>query len=584
MKKKYFITTILLLLSSFLLLNCEKREETLYQEFPAVSFLDSVKTVASEGGDVVLKYAVENPVEGADVDASSEAEWISDVVAADGQVSLSVAVNESAEERTALVTLIYSYNDGEPVTAVAEIIQAGKEEVPVPTVELDGLDAPVPAEGGEVVLNYSVENPVDGAEVRASSEAEWLVNPSAADGKLTLTVAANTETSPRTATVRLTYTYGEGESVEAETEITQEADVPDPIVFFTEESLTVPYEGGPAELAYTVENPVEDARIDASSEAEWITEVEAADGKVTLIVAANTESSPRSAAVVLAYSYGEDNEVVAHAAVNQDGKPQEPVSDLYVARFTAANVATLADNGADVTVTFSGLDMKSSADIPEAELNVHTYFQYSYLRDNLGLFDSSGAPLKAITDASGRKYHLPSFAEITLLVPANVYPSFRNAKMQYNDFSETGLSEVGIEDGTVSKMKQGTKEIVYGIRFIGSDQAAAYRWEWHKTSTEDAYLSIKIKALDNNGTDASFETVADEAYWTDAEVELNFPILGIIMDDGSFNLRGNNAFYWASTPKVSNTAYAFIANVNMTNANGGAPITMAHPLRLIADE
>lgn len=576
---------MLLLLSSLLLLNCEKREDTVLQELPTVSFLDSVKTVASEGGDVVLRYAVENPIDGADVVASSEVEWISDVVAADGQVSLSVAVNESAEERAALVTLTYSYDDGEQVTDVAEIIQTGKEEVPVPTVELNGLDAPVPAEGGEVVLNYSVENPVDGADVEASSEAEWLVNPSAADGKLTLTVVANTETSPRTATVRLIYTYGEGESVEAETEITQDAFVPDPIVSFTEESLTVSYEGGPAELAYTVENPVEDARIDASSEAEWITGVEAADGKVTFIVAANTETSPRSATVVLTYSYGDGAAITAQAAVNQDGRPQEPVSELYVARFTAANVATLADNGEDVTVTFSSLDMKSSADIPEAELNVHTYFQYSYLRDDLGLFDVSGTPLKEITDASGRKYHLPSLAEITLLVPANVYPSFRNANMPYNDFSETGLSEVGIEDGTVSKMKQGgTKEIVYGIRFIGSEQAAAYRWEWHKTSTEDAYLSIKIKALENNGTDASFNTVADEAYWTDAEVELNFPILGIIMDDGSFNLRGNNAFYWASTPKVSNTACAFIANANMANANGGAPITMAHPLRLIADE
>lgn len=580
--KKYSI--VIMFLSLLLLLNCEKREETLLQELPAVSFLDSVKTVASAGGNIVLRYAVENPVEDADVDASSEAEWITDVVAVDGQVNLSVAVNEDVEERTSVVILTYSYGGGESVTAEAEIVQEGKEEVPDPIVALDSPDAPAPAEGCEMELCYTIENPVDGAELKASSEAAWITGIKAADGKVTFTVEANVETSQRSAAVLLNYTYGEGMSVEAETEVVQEAFVPAPIVSFDEESLAMSCEGGPVELAYTVENPVEGARIEASSEAEWITDVEAVDGKVAFVVAVNTETSSRSAAVVLTYSYGDGAVLTAQADVIQEGRPQEPASDLYVARFTTANVATLTDNGTDVTVTFSSLDMRSSADIPEAELNVHTYFQYSYLRDILGLFDTSGAPLKEIVDASGRKYHLPSLAEITLLVPTNVFPTFRNANMLYNDFNESGLSEVGIEDGTVSKMKQGTKDIVYGIRFIGSDQAAAYRWEWHKTTTEDAYLSIKIKALDNNGLDASFDIVADEAYWTDAEIELDFPVLGVVMDNGTFNLRGNNAFYWASTPKVSNTACALIANVNMANANGGAPVMMGHPLRLIAVE
>ena len=571
------------LLMSAMFVSCEEYEKDGMTMIPELTFADSVVTIAADGGDAELMYTVENPVDGAEVRASSKAEWITDVVALDETVVFTVLTNTETDERTAVLELVYSYDDGDSVTAVAEVVQSGVEEVVAPVVELDDMDSLVQAEGGKIEIGYTVKNPVDGAETRASSNVQWLDNIIAADGKVTLTVAANTETSPRTATVRLTYTYGKGESVEAETEITQEADVPDPVVAFTEETLAMSYKGGPAELAYSVENPVEGGYVRASSEADWIAGIAAVDGKVTFTVAANTETSSRTASVLLTYSYSDGQSVTDEAEVFQDARPVEIESGLYAARFTTANVATLTDNDADVTVTFTDRDMRSSADMPEAGLNTHTYFQYKYLRDDLGLFDASGAPLKEITDASGRKYHLPSVAEITLLVPADVCPSFRMANMPYGDFSETGLSEVGIEDGTASKMKQGTKEVVYGIRFIGSDQAAAYRWEWHKTSTEDAYLSIKIKALDNQGVNASFDTVADEAYWTDAEIELDFPILGIAMEDGSFNLRGNNAFYWTSTPSISDNARSFIANVNVAGV-GGAPMTMGHPLRLIADE
>lgn len=581
--KRYLITVIKLLSLSVLFFSCEKREEIGITEVPVVAFVDSVVMVAFDAEYAELAYTVENPIDGAEVSASSEVEWIKNVAVLDEKVMITVSVNTETKERAALIELEYFYGNGSSVTATATVVQAGKEDVPAPIVYLDDIDSPIPAEGGDLEIGYTVENPVDGAEVSASSEAKWLGNLSAADGKLTLTVAANTETSTRTASVLLTYTYAEDMKVTAKTEITQDASTPAPVVAFTEESVAVSYEGGSAELAYSVENPVEGGYVRASSETDWIAGIAAVDGKVTFTVAANTETSSRTASVLLTYSYSDGQSVTDEAEVFQDARPVEIESGLYAARFTTANVATLTDNGADVTVTFTDRDMRSSADMPEAGLNTHTYFQYKYLRDDLGLFDTSGTPLKDITDASGRKYHLPSVAEITLLVPADVCPSFGMANTPYDDFSETGLSEVGIEDGTASKMKQGTNEVVYGIRFIGSDQAAAYRWEWHKTSTEDAYLSIKIKALDNQGVNASFDTVADEAYWTDAEIELDFPILGIAMEDGSFNLRGNNAFYWTSTPYISDNARSFIANVNVAGV-GGAPMTMGHPLRLIADE
>ncbi len=92
----------------------------------------------------------------------------------------------------------------------------------------------VSAAAGELVLDVTLENAMEGAYIKASTEAAWVV-PTYADGKLTLTYEANTAALSRQATISVEYVkknvYGDGpddwweESITwADVTLTQEKD------------------------------------------------------------------------------------------------------------------------------------------------------------------------------------------------------------------------------------------------------------------------------------------------------------------------------------------------------------------------
>ena len=77
--------------------------------------------------------------------------------------------------------------------------------LPYPTLTLEGeLTHNVTAAAGEVVINCVLENPMEGVEVEAQTDAAW-VTPSYADGKLTLAYEANTAAVSRRAIVSVAY-------------------------------------------------------------------------------------------------------------------------------------------------------------------------------------------------------------------------------------------------------------------------------------------------------------------------------------------------------------------------------------------
>lgn len=62
--------------------------------------------VGDEGGEVTISYTIKNPADGVALEASADADWLTDVQYADGTVTYTAAANEGAE-RTATVTLSY---------------------------------------------------------------------------------------------------------------------------------------------------------------------------------------------------------------------------------------------------------------------------------------------------------------------------------------------------------------------------------------------------------------------------------------------------------------------------------------------
>ncbi|MBO7262701.1 MAG: BACON domain-containing protein [Alistipes sp.] len=156
-----------------------------------------------------ITYTVENPKEGVSVTASCSANWISQLAVqeANNKVVFLVAANSGAA-REAVVTLTYGLLEQKVTIKQSEFVA----EAPVINVE-SKLD--VAAEGGAQSLAYTVDNKVEGVELTATCEAEWISNIVVAAEAITFDVAAN-EDIMREATLVLTYG-----AVTAEVTITQ---------------------------------------------------------------------------------------------------------------------------------------------------------------------------------------------------------------------------------------------------------------------------------------------------------------------------------------------------------------------------
>lgn len=89
------------------------------------------------------------------------------------------------------------------------------------------------------------------------------------------------------------------------------------------ESIEAEAAGGPAEVTYTLKNAGTNPKISGTSDQDWITDIQAADGKVTMSVAANTETANRTAKVTLTYSDDEKNAASAELTVTQGAKAEE---------------------------------------------------------------------------------------------------------------------------------------------------------------------------------------------------------------------------------------------------------------------
>lgn len=133
---------------------------------------------------------------------------------------------------------------------------------------------------------------------------------------------------------------------------------------------------------------------------------------------------------------------------------------------------------------------------------------------------------------------------------------------------------------------------VYGLRFKGTSQCAAYRWESCKIADNslERYLSIKIKALPYDTT-TTIDEVADESFWKDGFIEFKFPASGHYTPettpDGSIDNsvnRGVDGYSWSSTYWNDNSnSYYLIFNLNHASV---APNSLGYhfPLRLVKVE
>ena len=288
------------------------------------------------------------------------------------------------------------------------------------------------------------------------------------------------------------------------------------------------------------------------------------------------------------------------------GDPLDPESQqklnaaLKVNMFTPFNAKNVDPGAKKINAFFDKLAV-SADDCP-----TDSYFTYTQLKD-AGMMAADAV----FTGPDGGKYRLPTEGELNLLLPMwteeadratvnkekdGLYHPYWNNNPSTNTlpfvtvatpFTETIYLKNGMDnlpDEThpadpeytlkgQSQLKVGvqTEQIaypinpgtdiynlhpVYGLRFKGTSQYAAYRWETCKIAGNalERYLSIRIKALHPQDNATTIDDVADEAFWKEGFIEFQFPASGYYVPENAddptpenITDRGVHGYCWASS-------------------------------------
>ena len=358
----------------------------------------------AEGGQGTITYTLENAVEGVELTATCEAEWVADVTAAES-VTFTVEANEESEGRETKVVVAY----GELSFEVA-VKQTGKAEAPkTPEFNLTSDEVmEFGQDGAYGLISFEIVNPVAGANVTAKSNATWVKNFAVrqADGEIAFEVEANTGAARE---AKVTATYG---MLEINVTIKQaEYVAPAPELIIDSANSEFEYEGGNGEIAFRIKNAVEGIEVAATSSVEWIKIDSTTEGVVSYTVALNEVEAMREGAITL--TYGDIKEVVK---IKQYFKGYDPnvtyaTFNIIEVRATATSSNTwdliLFEEDPILGVMFSRISVK----LPEANGFYITEGTYSMadgsiLRNNSNVettgnsyyrYNGSGA---AMTDAT----------------------------------------------------------------------------------------------------------------------------------------------------------------------------------------
>ena len=328
---------------------------------------NEVMNFKAEGGQGTIEYTLVNAREDVEFEAVCEAAWISEFAFGE-DITFAVAENDAEEAREAKITVNYAEASME-----VTVKQAGKKVNAAPALVISSENPmEMDQNGGIGTIVYTIENPVQGVELTASANVNWISQVTVQSEKIIFQVAANTGAAREG---KITLTYGMLEPVEV---IVKQAEyvAPAPVFTFDPATLEVSVEGGAQSVAYTIENAIEGAEVVATCEAAWVSNLAVANGIMTFDVAANEESL-RQAIITLTYGDYAFEYVVKQLPANYN-------PGLNYLAFTVVEAwADLKEGGNVWNVTFVEHDellgdMQTVISFYLAEANVHCLESGSY--------------------------------------------------------------------------------------------------------------------------------------------------------------------------------------------------------------
>lgn len=292
----------------------------------------------AEGGIGFIRYTLENAVEGVKLEATCEANWVTDLVAGDNIV-FKVVANES-EARTTKVVVSYDTQSFE--VTVNQAAKGGNSSAPSINISSDN---PMILNHKEQTASiaYYIANPIEGVSLTASENADWInqLSVNEANREVVFMVDYNSGDA-REAVVTLTYGLLEEKVTIKQSEYVELA----PEIIVDAAQTEFPAEGGRSVIEFHIDNAVEGVEATATSNVEWITIDSMAAETINITVLANSDEAVRTGVITIAYG-----EIKQEVKIMQLFDGYNP--DLQYSVFQIVECwASMENGGAQWNVTF----------------------------------------------------------------------------------------------------------------------------------------------------------------------------------------------------------------------------------------
>lgn len=238
-------------LFALLLMACEVENPTPNEPSkPEICVVGGIIVMPAMGGEAEIEFTILNPVDGAQLEASSDVEWITDITVNES-VTFSVERNH-AEQRIGIVTLHYA--DAEEVSVAIqqnEALASGDVRLTITSDRKTIFEA----EGGQGVVGYMLECDEEGAIPDVTTDAEWISIDNITNDKVEYSVVRSLTENRRVGHITLSYS---GKSAEATIE--QKAAELVPVLTADNTTITMG-ETITFSVSYAEEDVTEDATI-----------------------------------------------------------------------------------------------------------------------------------------------------------------------------------------------------------------------------------------------------------------------------------------------------------------------------------
>ena len=267
----------------------------------------------AKGGICQIGYQIEKPSELGFVAASTEAEWIYDLSVVDGAISFRFNDNDVFDtNREATITVVYRSDKETGPSKTIAITQLSNEK-PEPELTVNTTLVKSGYTGGEFSADYELSWPVEGVELTATTEDEWITDVTIGETAVSFTVTENKTLEVRNGIVKVAYA-----ALIKEIPVKQDA-APTPVLTVDLTPIEFTEDGGSGEIAYSIENPLEILTLEVTANVTWITDITIGETSVTFNVPFNED--PEELAGEITFKY---NNVEKAVSVTQGAASANP--------------------------------------------------------------------------------------------------------------------------------------------------------------------------------------------------------------------------------------------------------------------